>query len=40
MPFGAEHSTLDSTVARVAKRLDITLAPDPFPKARTATRPR
>jgi Zn-dependent M28 family amino/carboxypeptidase len=30
--FGAEHSTLDSTVARVAKRLDITLAPDPFPQ--------
>ena len=32
VPFGAEHSTLDSTVARVAKRLDITLAPDPFPQ--------
>lgn len=32
VPFGAEHSTLDSTVARVAKRLDIALAPDPFPQ--------
>jgi hypothetical protein len=32
VPFGAEHSTLDSTVARVAKRLGITLAPDPFPQ--------
>jgi hypothetical protein len=30
--FGAEHSTLDSTVARVAKRLDVTIAPDPFPQ--------
>ena len=32
IPFGAEHSTLDSTVARVARRLDIALAPDPFPQ--------
>jgi hypothetical protein len=32
VPFGAEHSTLDSTVARVAKRRGITLAPDPFPQ--------
>jgi Zn-dependent M28 family amino/carboxypeptidase len=32
VPFGAEHSTLDSTVARVAKRLGIALAPDPFPQ--------
>jgi hypothetical protein len=30
--FGAEHSTLDSTLARVAKRLGVTLAPDPFPQ--------
>jgi Zn-dependent M28 family amino/carboxypeptidase len=30
--LGAEHSTLDSTVARAARRLDITLAPDPFPQ--------
>jgi Peptidase family M28/PA domain len=30
--FGADHSTLDSTVARVAKRLGITIAPDPFPQ--------
>ena len=30
--FGADHSTLDSTVGRVAKRLGITLAPDPFPQ--------
>ncbi len=30
--FGAEHSTLDSTVARAAKRLGVTLAPDPFPQ--------
>jgi hypothetical protein len=32
VPLGAEHSTLDSTAARVAKRLDIVLAPDPFPQ--------
>jgi hypothetical protein len=32
VPLGAEHSTLDSTVARAARRLDITLAPDPFPQ--------
>ena len=32
VPLGAEHSTLDSTVARVAKRLGIALAPDPFPQ--------
>jgi Zn-dependent M28 family amino/carboxypeptidase len=30
--FGADHSTLDSTVARVAQRLGIVLAPDPFPQ--------
>lgn len=30
--LGAEHSTLDSTVARVAKRLGVTVAPDPFPQ--------
>jgi Zn-dependent M28 family amino/carboxypeptidase len=30
--LGAEHSTLDSTVARVARRLGVTLAPDPFPQ--------
>jgi len=30
--FGADHSTLDSTVGRVAKRLGVTLAPDPFPQ--------
>lgn len=30
--LGAEHSTLDSTVARVASRMGITLAPDPFPQ--------
>ena len=30
--FGADHSTLDSTVARVAHRLGIVLAPDPFPQ--------
>lgn len=32
VPLGAEHSTLDSAVARVAKRLDIALGPDPFPQ--------
>ena len=30
--FGAEHSTLDSTVARVARRLGVTITPDPFPQ--------
>ncbi len=30
--LGAEHSTLDSTVARVARRLEVTVAPDPFPQ--------
>ncbi len=30
--FGADHSNLDSTVARVAKRLGITITPDPFPQ--------
>jgi hypothetical protein len=30
--FGADHSTLDSTVARAARRLGIALAPDPFPQ--------
>jgi Zn-dependent M28 family amino/carboxypeptidase len=30
--FGAEHSTLDSTVARVARRMGVTIAPDPFPQ--------
>ena len=30
--FGADHSTLDSTVARVARGLGVTLAPDPFPQ--------
>lgn len=30
--FGAEHSTLDSTVARAAKRLGVTITPDPFPQ--------
>jgi hypothetical protein len=30
--LGAEHSTIDSTVARVASRLGITIAPDPFPQ--------
>jgi Peptidase family M28 len=30
--LGAEHSTLDSTVARVARGLGVTLAPDPFPQ--------
>jgi Zn-dependent M28 family amino/carboxypeptidase len=30
--LGAEHSTLDSTVARVAARQEVTLAPDPFPQ--------
>ena len=32
VPYGAEHSTLDSTVARAAQRLDIALAADPFPQ--------
>jgi Zn-dependent M28 family amino/carboxypeptidase len=30
--LGAEHSTLDSTVARVARRMGVTVAPDPFPQ--------
>jgi hypothetical protein len=30
--FGADHSTLDSTVARVARGMGVTLAPDPFPQ--------
>ena len=30
--FGAEHTTLDSTVARVAKRMGVTVSPDPFPQ--------
>jgi Zn-dependent M28 family amino/carboxypeptidase len=30
--MGAEHSTLGSAVERAAKRLDITLTPDPFPQ--------
>jgi Zn-dependent M28 family amino/carboxypeptidase len=30
--FGAEHTTLDSTVARVARGLGVTIAPDPFPQ--------
>jgi hypothetical protein len=30
--FGAEHSTIDSTVGRVAKRLGVAVAPDPFPQ--------
>ena len=30
--FGADHSTLDSTVARVARRLGVTVVPDPFPQ--------
>ena len=30
--LGAEHSTLDSTVARVAGRMGVTVAPDPFPQ--------
>jgi Zn-dependent M28 family amino/carboxypeptidase len=30
--FGADHSTLDSTVARVARRMGITITPDPFPQ--------
>lgn len=32
VPLGAEHSTLDSAVARAAHRMDITLGPDPFPQ--------
>jgi hypothetical protein len=32
VPMGAEHSTLGSAVERAAKRLDITLTPDPFPQ--------
>jgi Zn-dependent M28 family amino/carboxypeptidase len=30
--LGAEHSTLGSTVARLAGRQNVTLAPDPFPQ--------
>jgi hypothetical protein len=30
--LGAEHSTLDSTVARVARRMGVSIAPDPFPQ--------
>jgi hypothetical protein len=30
--FGAEHTTLDSTVARVGKRMGVTISPDPFPQ--------
>jgi len=30
--LGADHSTLDSTVARVARRMGITITPDPFPQ--------
>jgi hypothetical protein len=30
--FGADHSTLDSTTARVARQLGVTIAPDPFPQ--------
>ena len=30
--FGAEHTTLDSTVARVAKRMGVAVSPDPFPQ--------
>jgi Zn-dependent M28 family amino/carboxypeptidase len=32
VPMGAEHSTLDATVARAATRMGIELAPDPFPE--------
>jgi Zn-dependent M28 family amino/carboxypeptidase len=30
--LGAEHTTLDSTVARVAKRMGVAVSPDPFPQ--------
>ena len=30
--LGAEHTTLDSTVARVAKRMGVAVSPDPFPE--------
>ena len=30
--LGAEHTTLDSTVARVARRMGVTVGPDPFPQ--------
>jgi hypothetical protein len=30
--LGAEHTTLDSTVARVARRMGVTVAADPFPQ--------
>ena len=29
---GGEHTTLDSTVARVAKRMGVAVSPDPFPE--------
>ena len=32
IPFGADHTTLDSTVARVARGLGVTIGPDPFPQ--------
>lgn len=32
VPYGAEHSTLDATVQRVAARMGIELEPDPFPQ--------
>lgn len=32
VPMGAEHSTLDAVVRRVASRLGIALGPDPFPE--------
>jgi hypothetical protein len=30
--LGAEHTTLDSTVSRVARRMGVTVSPDPFPQ--------
>ena len=30
--LGAEHTTLDSTVVRVAKRMGVAVSPDPFPQ--------
>ncbi len=30
--LGAEHSTLDSTVARVARQMGVAVSPDPFPQ--------
>jgi hypothetical protein len=32
IPFGAEHSTLDSVVKRAAERLHLSLSPDPMPE--------